>query len=75
LTVPAAFLGWTWSLINPLATVAIFSYVFGTVLGAQPPVGNPSGVDNFALYLLCALLPSNFFVMVTNGGTFALRRR
>jgi ABC-type polysaccharide/polyol phosphate export permease len=67
-----SFLGWTWSLINPLATVAIFSYVFGTVLGAQPPEGDPSGVDNFALYLLCALLPWNFFVMVTNGGMFAL---
>ena len=26
-----SFLGWTWSMLNPLATVAIYSYVFGTV--------------------------------------------
>jgi ABC-type polysaccharide/polyol phosphate export permease len=67
-----SFLGWAWSLINPLATVAIFSYVFGTVFGAQPPEGDPSGLHNFALYLLCALLPWNFFIMVTNGGMFSL---
>jgi ABC-type polysaccharide/polyol phosphate export permease len=67
-----SFLGWAWSLINPLATTAIFSYVFGTVFGAQPPQGDPSGVENYALYLLCALLPWNFFMMVTDGGMSAL---
>ena len=67
-----SFLGWTWSLLNPLATVAIFGYVFGTLFGAVPPVGDPSGVENFALYMLCALLAWNFFSMVTTGGMGAL---
>jgi len=63
-----SFLGWTWSLLNPLATVAIYGYVFGTLFGAQAPTGDPSEVKNFSLYVLCALLPWNFFMLVTNGG-------
>ena len=61
-----SLLGWTWSLLNPLATVAIYGFVFGTLFGATAPVGDPSGIQNFALYLLCALLPWNFFVLVQN---------
>ncbi len=59
-------LGWTWSLLNPLATVVIYGFVFGTLFGSTAPVGDPSGLDNFALYLLCALLPWNFFTLVQN---------
>lgn len=59
-----SILGWTWSLLNPLATVAIYGFVFGTLFGATAPEGDPSGLTNFALFLLCALLPWNFFVMV-----------
>jgi ABC-2 type transport system permease protein len=59
-------LGWTWSLLNPLATVAIYGFVFGRLFGATAPVGEPSGLDNFALYMLCGLLPWNFWVLVQN---------
>jgi ABC-type polysaccharide/polyol phosphate export permease len=58
-------LGWTWSLLNPLATVAIFTFVFGHVFQSQAPVGDPSGINIFALFLLCGLLPWNFFTLVT----------
>jgi ABC-type polysaccharide/polyol phosphate export permease len=54
-------LGWTWSLLNPLATVAIYSLVFGFFLKVDPPTGHPSGLHSFALFLLCALVPWNFF--------------
>src|ERR1700712_392992 len=54
-------LGWTWSLLNPLATVAIYSLVFGFFLKVNPPTGHPSGLHSFALFLLCALVPWNFF--------------
>ncbi len=53
-------LGWTWSLLNPLATMAIFTIVFGYFLKVDVPPGKPSGLDVFALYLLCGLLPWNF---------------
>jgi ABC-2 type transport system permease protein len=62
-------LGWTWSLLNPLATVAIYSLVFGFFLKVNPPTGHPSGLHSFALFLLCALVPWNFF---QNGVTMGL---
>lgn len=55
-------------MLNPLATVAIYTFVFGHLFQAKAPVGNPSGVMSFALWLLCALLPWNFFMLVTNLG-------
>lgn len=54
-------LGWTWSLLNPLLTALILSAVFGTIFRVQPPVGDPSGISGFTLYLLAALLPWNMF--------------
>ncbi|MFM7616468.1 MAG: ABC transporter permease [Actinomycetes bacterium] len=54
-------LGWTWSLLNPLSSVLIYWAVFGVFLKVDPPVGDPSGQDNFVLFLLCALIPWNFF--------------
>ena len=53
-------LGWTWSLLNPLSTVIIFSIVFAFFLKIDPPVGHPSGLHNFAMFLLCGLLPFNY---------------
>lgn len=65
-------LGWAWSMLNPAATVVIYWFVFGQLLGAQAPIGDPSGLDNFALFLLCALIPWNFFALVQNLGMNAL---
>jgi ABC-type polysaccharide/polyol phosphate export permease len=53
-------LGWTWSLVNPLSSVLIFTVVFSFFLRIEPPVGQPSGLDNFAVFLLCGLLPWNY---------------
>ena len=65
-------LGWSWSMLNPLATVAIYSFVFGHLFGAVAPKGTHSDVQTFALYLLCALLPWNFLMLVTNTGMNSL---
>ncbi len=65
-------LGWSWSMLNPLATVAIYSFVFGHLFGAEAPKGVHSDVRAFALYLLCALLPWNFLMLVTNTGMNSL---
>ena len=45
--------------------MAIYSFVFGVVFGAEPPVGENSGVNSYAVYLLCGLLPWSFFNLVT----------
>ncbi len=65
-------LGQTWSLLNPIASLAIYTVVFGFVLRAEPPPGEPSGIDIFTLWLACALLPWNFFANTVTGGMNAL---
>ncbi|MGI8425669.1 MAG: ABC transporter permease [Actinomycetota bacterium] len=62
-------LGWAWSMINPLATMLIFTFVFRIVLKIDPPVGNPSGLKNFSFFLICALLPWNFLSNSLTGAT------
>lgn len=63
-----SFLGWAWSMLNPLATVAMYSFVFGVIFDADAPVGANSGLRGFAWFLLCALLPWNFFALINNLG-------
>lgn len=67
-----SFLGWGWSLLNPLALVGIYSFVFGVVFGAEPPIGEESGVHTYSVYLLCGLLPWSFFNLITNLGMNSL---
>jgi ABC-2 type transport system permease protein len=54
-------IGWGWSMINPIANMLIYTIVFSKLLNIHPPVGEPSGIDNYALMLLAAMLPFNFF--------------
>lgn len=61
-------LGWTWSLLNPLATMGIFSFVFLVVFKAAPYEGDPSGLKNFPLYLLTGLLSWNYLSTGMTGG-------
>lgn len=65
-------LGQGWSLLNPLATLAIFTLVFGVLLRTQVPPGDPSGLDVFALFLACGLLPWTFFSGALSAGMATL---
>ncbi len=65
-------LGWSWSLLNPLATMLIFTVIFSAFLKVEPPRGDPSGLHSFALYLLCGLLPWNFLSAGITGSMGAL---
>lgn len=62
-----SFLGWAWSLATPLATMLVYTIVFKYFLHIKPSPGSPSGLDVFALFLLCALLPWTFFNLSVNG--------
>ncbi len=64
--------GQLWSLANPLALMLIYTFVFGLIFRVQPAAGDPSGVDVFALWLLCGLLPWVFLSTVVNLGASAL---
>lgn len=65
-------LGQVWSLVNPLAQMVIFTVVFSFIIRMNPAPGDPSGLDIFALWLLCGLLPWAFFTGVLNGGMASL---
>jgi ABC-2 type transport system permease protein len=54
-------IGWGWSMINPLVNMVIYTVVFSVLLHIDPPAGVPSGINNYALMLLAAMLPFNFF--------------
>jgi len=56
-----SFLGWAWSMINPLANTLVYTLLFSVLLGARLVTEGPSHLDVYALFLLCALLPWNFF--------------
>lgn len=47
-------LGFLWSMLNPLAMMLVFTIVFGVIMP------NPQ-IDKYPLFLLCGLLPWNFF--------------
>jgi len=54
-------LGWGWSLLNPIAFMVIYTFAFSIVLRATPEAGVPSGLDSYAFFLLCGLVPWTFF--------------
>ena len=65
-------LGWFWSMLNPLSSVAIYAIVFGVLFKMKASPGNPSRFDNFALYLSCALLPWNYLTNSLGSSTGAV---
>lgn len=66
------FFGQLWSLVNPLATMLVYTIVFAFILRVQPEPGNPSGLDVFAVWLMCGLLPWAFFANVVQQGMGAI---
>lgn len=65
-------LGWAWSMLNPLATMLIYTFVFGVVLRTKPEAAMANGDRVFAFFLLCGLLPWNFFNLTTTTAMSAL---
>ena len=65
-------LGWAWSLLNPLTSLVIYATVFGIFLRVPPETGDPSGLKNFAMFLMCGLLPYTFLANGLNGGMTSL---
>jgi ABC-2 type transport system permease protein len=64
-----SFLGWAWSMVNPLATMIVYTIVFSVFFKVGANVtGYPSGLRVYALALMCALLPWNFFQGCVFGG-------
>ena len=65
-------LGQLWSLANPIASMLIYTVVFNFIIKVKPLPGEPSGLNVFAIWLMCGLLPWTFFTNVVNGGMASL---
>jgi ABC-type polysaccharide/polyol phosphate export permease len=65
-------LGWAWSMLNPLSSMLIYTFVFGFLLKGNNPPSMAGGRSVFAMYLLCGLLPWNFFAATTSSGLSSL---
>jgi lipopolysaccharide transport system permease protein len=57
-------LGVFWSLINPLVMMSVFMIVFTQFLRIP--------IENYALFLLCGIVPFNFFTASWNAGTLSI---
>ncbi len=64
-------LGWSWSMINPAATLAVYTIVFSTIFRTTPPKAH-NGMTTYVIYLFIALVAWNFFSNVVNGSMAAL---
>jgi ABC-2 type transport system permease protein len=65
-------LGQLWSLANPIAAILIYTFIFSFLFRLPAQVGDPSGLDNYALWLVCGLLPWLFFNRVVILGVDSL---
>lgn len=69
-----SILGWLWSLINPAATLAIYTLVFGVIFQTKPPTLAANGhTSAYALYLFAGLYVWNFFNNTVIGSISALQ--
>ncbi len=65
-------LGHLWSLVNPIATMLMYTLVFSVILRSKPDRGDPSGLHSYALFLMAGLLPWTFFNNAVTSGMASL---
>ena len=65
-------LGRVWSLASPLSAMLVYTFVFLFIFNIKPAAGDPSGVNVFAIWLLCGLLPWTFFSAAISAGMGSL---
>lgn len=63
--------GFLWAVINPLLQVAIYGIVFGVFFKSEPdPI---YGTDSYFLFLLCGLIPWQFFAQTATASSSSIK--
>ncbi|MBE6483229.1 MAG: ABC transporter permease [Actinomycetaceae bacterium] len=67
-------LGWVWSLVVPLATLGIYTLIFGGLFKMEPPqlASRHAGIGVFAVWLFAGLTLWSFFQNSINAGISGL---
>ena len=63
--------GFLWAVLNPLLQVAIYGVIFGLLFKAKPD--HVYGTDNYLLFLLCGLVPWQFFAQAITASSTSIR--
>ncbi len=62
-----SYLGWVWSLINPIAEIAIYSIVFGVILSIDRSLPEaPDDFSSFPHFLMAGMVIWNFYRAVSS---------
>ncbi|MBI5885209.1 MAG: ABC transporter permease [Deltaproteobacteria bacterium] len=64
--------GLAWAVINPLALMAVYGIVFGYFFKTKPDPS--SGTQSYMLYLVCGLIPWQFFAQTVTSCADALTK-
>lgn len=59
-----SFLGILWSFINPLLQIAVYAIVFPLIIKSEIP--------NYTIFMVCGLIPWNYFSAVINRTSFTM---
>jgi ABC-2 type transport system permease protein len=59
-----SFLGVLWSFINPLLQIAVYAIIFPLIIR--------NSIENYTVFMVCGLIPWNFFSTVINRSTWAI---
>lgn len=65
-----SYLGIVWTLLEPLLTMIVLTFVFGTILGSN---GGKYGEELYPIYILCGRLLYSFFSSSTKIGMRSIR--
>ena len=59
-----SFFGVLWSFINPLLQIAVYAIIFPLIIR--------NNIPNYTVFMVCGLIPWNFFSMVVNRSTWCI---